>query len=127
MTFYTPPAVLAALGLQVFQPAAGTGAFLINPPFAMTSNTYTIIDEYTATGSRLNVTARHGPFGSWLVDFVLRSSWRKQLDQCAAWLPAGHWNTSRWHPLDKRQVRPEVLARVEAWLRDRSVAREVQP
>jgi hypothetical protein len=91
------------------------------------SDIHTIIDEYTATGSRLNVTARHGPFGSWLVDFVLRSSWSKQLDRCAAWLPAGHWNTSRWHPLDKRQVRPEVLARVEAWLRDRSVAREVQP
>lgn len=43
MTFYTPPAVLAALALRKYQPAAGTGGFLLqafaaelvlsNPPF----------------------------------------------------------------------------------------------
>ena len=38
-TFYTPPAVLAALGLPAYEPAAGTGSFLSNPPFSMSNTT----------------------------------------------------------------------------------------
>lgn len=39
MTFYTPPAVLSALGFATYEPVAGSGAFLIKPPFGMTYTT----------------------------------------------------------------------------------------
>jgi hypothetical protein len=73
----------------------------------------------------LTVTARPGPAGQWIVNFVRRKGMHKQLDQCAAWLPAGRWDDTRWHPVGARLVPPAALASVEAWLADRAVTAEV--
>jgi hypothetical protein len=72
----------------------------------------------------LTCTARPGP-GYWVVNFVRRKGMHKQLDQCAAWLPAGRWDDTRWHPVGARLVPPAALASVEAWLADRAVTAEV--
>jgi hypothetical protein len=72
----------------------------------------------------LTVTAHPGP-GYWVVRFVRRKGMHKMLDQCAAWLPAGRWDDTRWHPVGARLVPPAALATVEAWLADRTVPLEV--
>lgn len=51
----------------------------------------------------LTVTARPGPDGQWIVNFMRRKRMHKQLDQCAA-----------------RLVPPAALAAVEAWLVERA-------
>ena len=74
----------------------------------------------------LTVTARPGPDGQWIVNFMRRTRMQKQLDQCAAWLPSGRWDDNRWHPVGARLVPPSVLAAVEAWLQARAAV-EVTP
>ena len=79
---------------------------------------------YTDPTAGLTVTAHPGPAGQWIVRFVRRNSQRKLLDQCAAWLPAGRWDDTRWHPVGARLVPPAALASVEAWLAERAVVAE---
>ena len=45
-----------------------------------------------------------------------RKRMHKSLDQCAAYLPSGRWDDSRWHPVGARLVPPAALTAVEAWL-----------
>lgn len=73
----------------------------------------------------LEVTARPGRDGVWLVNFTRRAKTHKMLDQCAAWLPSGHWDDSRWHPVGARLVPPAALAKVERWLQNRPAVQEV--
>lgn len=73
----------------------------------------------------LTVTARPGPNGQWIVNFLRRRKMTKLLDQNAAWLPCGRWDDGRWHPVGARLVPPAALAEVEAWLADRAVVQEV--
>jgi hypothetical protein len=80
-------------------------------------NTYTILDEPIGQG-RLVVTARHAPDGLWLVTFVRRNSKRKFLDQCAAWLPCGEWDGTRWLPFRSQYVPPDALIKIQDWLRE---------
>ena len=110
--------MLSALGFTTYEPAAGSGAFLINPPFAMTEPPPNTLC-HTISISRivgLTVTARPGPDGQWIVNFVRRKRMQTQLDQCAAWLPSGRWDDTRWHPVGARLIPPAALAAVEAWL-----------
>jgi len=91
------------------------------------TDTYTILDGQIGMG-RIIVTARpgRGPCkGQWLVTFVRKNSTRRFLDQCAAWLPAGEWDGTRWLPFRSRYVPPEMLQQVQDWLRDRPVPVEV--
>jgi len=99
------------------------------------SDIHTIIEGPYRTG-RQKITARMTAAGTaraqWLVEFVRWGpSGTKMLDRTAAWLPGpGRWDQPRWSPnaVTARSPAPDaVLARVEAWLRDRSVALEVQP
>jgi hypothetical protein len=99
------------------------------------SDIHTIIEGPYRTG-RQRITARMTAAGTaqaqWLVEFVRWGpSGTKMLDRTAAWLPGpGRWDQSRWSPnavTTRSPVPDAVLARVEAWLRDRSVALEVQP
>ena len=118
MSYYTPPAVFFALGLTTYEPAAGSGSFLINPPFTMTEpppNTlcHTVYHDRIAG---LTVTARPGPDGQWIVNFMRR----KRIDHCATWLPSGRWDDNRWHSVGARLVPPAALAAVEAWLAERA-------
>ena len=128
MTFYTPPAVLSALGLTTYEPAAGSGALLINPPFAMTEpppNTlcHTVYHDRIAG---LTVTAAQVPAGAlaftpgtWLVTFQCRPH-KIDFPKTAHWLPSGRWDDSRWHPVGARLAPPAALAAVEAWLQARA-------
>ena len=75
----------------------------------------TIYDQPIGS-TRLIATARPGPDGSWLVQFIRRGRTGKMLDQCAAWLPSGRWDDHRWHPVGARLVPVEALAVVEGWL-----------
>lgn len=81
---------------------------------------------YTDHHIGLTITARPGPNGQWIVNFLRRRKMHKMLDQNAAWLTSGHWDDSRWHPIGARLVPPAVLAAVEAWLQNRSAVQEVQ-
>lgn len=74
----------------------------------------------------LTVTARPGPDGQWIVNFLRRRKTHKLLDQNAAWLPCGRWDDSRWHPVGARLVPPAALAEVEAWLQNRPAVQEVR-
>ena len=66
---------------------------------------------------RLTITARIGLSGEWLVQFVRYGCASKQLDRCAAWLPSGCWDETRWHPTTTtRLVPPAALVEVERWL-----------
>ena len=65
----------------------------------------------------LTITARVGLSGEWLVQFVRYGRTLKQLDRCAAWLPSGCWDETRWHPTTTRLVPPAALVEVERWLR----------
>jgi hypothetical protein len=87
-------------------------------------DTWTILDEAVGE-SRLVVTARPGLDGEWLVTFIRRNSRRKFLDQCAAWMPNGEWDGSRWLPFRCKHVPPDAMARVQEWLRDRPEVAEV--
>jgi hypothetical protein len=62
----------------------------------------------------LTITARPGPSGQWLVQFVKRGRTTKQLDRCAAW--DGSWDEHRWSPVVSRLVPPAALLEVERWL-----------
>lgn len=75
----------------------------------------------------LTVTARPGPDGQWIVDFMRRKRMHQQLDQCAAWLPSGRWDDTRWHPVGARLVPPAALTAVEAWLAERAAVGVVTP
>ena len=88
------------------------------------ADTYTILDEPIGQG-RIIVTARPGPNHQWLVKFVRKNSKRKFLDQCAAWMPDGEWDGSRWLPYRSQLVPPEMLTRVQDWLRGRPAVVEV--
>jgi hypothetical protein len=79
---------------------------------------------YTDPQIGLTVTAHPGP-GYWVVKFVRRKRMTKLLDQCAAWLPCGRWDDTRWHPVGARLVPPAALAVVEDWLAERAVVQEV--
>ena len=86
---------------------------------------YTILDEPIGQG-RIIVTARPGPNHQWLVTFVRRNSKRKFLDQCAAWMPDGEWDGyPRWRPYRSQYVPPEMLIKVQDWLRGRPAVAEV--
>ena len=76
---------------------------------------------YTDPTIGLTVTAHPGPAGQWIVNFVRRKRMHKMLDHCAAWLPRGRWDDTRWHPVGARLVPPAALAVVEAWLAERTV------
>lgn len=89
-------------------------------------DTYTILDEPISQG-RIIVTARPGPNYQWLVTFVRKNSKRKFLDQCAAWMPDGEWDGSRWLPYRSQFVPPEMLIRVQDWLRGRPAVAGAQP
>ena len=127
MTFYTPPAVLSALGITTYEPAAGSGSFLINPPFNMPESPPNTLCHtvYADRTIGLTITARPGPNGQWIVNFMRRKRMTKQLDQCAAWLPSGRWDDNRWHPVGARLVPPAALEAVEEWLQMQPVAGEV--
>jgi hypothetical protein len=64
----------------------------------------------------LTITARPGPSGQWLVQFVKRGRTTKQLDRCAAWSPGSSWDETRWSPVGSRLVPPAALLEVERWL-----------
>ena len=84
-------------------------------------DTHTILKEQIGM-CRIIVTARPGLGlcrGQWLVTFECHNSKRKLLDQCAAWMPDGEWDRSRWLPFRSRFVPPEELLRVQDWLRGR--------
>lgn len=70
------------------------------------------------------VTARPGPDGAWLVRFLKIGDRGKQLDQVAAWLPPGEWDSRRWWPHSVK-VPPALRQHVEAWLREHPILREV--
>jgi hypothetical protein len=93
-------------------------------------DTHTILNEQIGM-SRIIVTARpgRGPCrGQWLVTFERHNSKRKLLDQCAAWMPDGEWDGSRWLPFRSQFVPPEMLIKVQDWLRGRpAVAEELNP
>ena len=124
MTFYTPPAVLSALGLTTYEPAAGSGYFLINPPFAMTESPPNTLCHtvYADRIAGLIITAWPCPVrsGSWLVRFRRRDSRRNLLNQVADWHPVSGWDRHLWPPGRARLVPPAALAAVEAWLVDRA-------
>ena len=127
MSYFTPPAVLSALGLTTYEPAAGSGSFLINPPFAMTESPPNTLCHtiYADRMIGLTVTAWPNPQpgrGGWLVRFLRRNTQRKLLDQTAEWRGAGSWNRfSRWDPIRHHLIPPAALAAVEAWLVERAV------
>ena len=80
----------------------------------------------SAGNGRLVVTARSAAAGTpqaqWLVQFTRYGARGKLLDQCAAWLPSLQaWDRFRCHPVRHRLIPPQILAIVEAWLRDREV------
>jgi hypothetical protein len=86
-------------------------------------DTHTILDEPIGMG-RILVTARPGAgpcTGQWLVTFERHNSKRKFLDQCAAWLPCGEWDGTRWLPFRSQYVPPDALTKIQSWLRDRPV------
>ena len=124
MTFYTPPAVLSALGLTTYEPAAGSGSFLINPPFAMPEpppNTlcHTV---YADRMIGLVITAWPSPVlfsGGWLVRFR-RNAPSSRLNQVADWHPISGWDRHLWPPGSARLVPPAALEAVEEWLAERA-------
>ena len=106
MSYYSPPALLSALGLTTYEPAAGSGAFLINPPFAMTEpppNTlhHTVYHDrivgLTVTAAQVPARALAFTPGTWLVTFQCRPH-KIDFPKIAAWLPSGRWDDNRWHP-----------------------------
>ena len=120
MTFYTPPAVLSALGLTTYEPAAGSGYFLINPPFAMTESPPNTLCHtvYADRIAGLTVTAWPAPgiSGGWSVRFLRRND-TKLLDQTAYWHSRfGGWDKRFFGPNRARTVPPAALEAVEAWL-----------
>ena len=134
MSYYTPPALLSALGLITYEPATGSGAFLINPPFAMTEpppNTVHTLYHDRIVG--LTVTAAQVPAGAlaftpstWLVTFQCRQH-NIGFPKIAAWLPSGRWDDNRWHPVGARLVPPAALQVVEEWLAERAAVGVVTP
>jgi hypothetical protein len=94
-----------------------TTAQLRKPPMPNQPTPHTF---YTDPTIGLTVTAHPGP-GYWVVNFVRRRRMTKMLDQCAAWLPCGRWDDTRWHPVGARLVPPAALAVVEEWLTERAV------
>ena len=87
-------------------------------------DTHTILDEQIGMG-RIIVTARPGANRYWLVTFVRRNSRETILDEIAAWIPDGKWAGTYWLPYRSRFVPPDVLQRVQDWLRGRPVPAEV--
>jgi hypothetical protein len=81
-------------------------------------DTYAILHEPIGSGY-IKVTARPGPDGKWLVEFIRGDSRRKFLNQWAAWLPCGEWDGRRWLPYRSQHVPPDALAKVQDWLRGR--------
>ena len=125
--------MLSALGFTTYEPAAGSGAFLINPPFAMTEpppNTlcHTLYHDrivgLTVTAAQVPAGALAFTPGTWLVTFRCRP---RGFDpsKTAAWLPSGRWDDNRWHPVGARFVPPAALAAVEEWLAERASVVEV--
>jgi hypothetical protein len=115
-TWYPP-------GPTTYDPSAGTGGFLSNPPFAIMP---------LSNGDTLWRTPRHEPFPHWevtvhranggnlpvLVRF-LRHGRMVTTRRIAAWLPTvGAWDQTRWAPnAQGRQVPDLVLSAVELALR----------
>ena len=122
MTFYSPPAVLSALGLTTYEPAAGSGSFLINPPFAMTESPPNTLCHtvYADRAIGLVITAWPSPSGGWLVRFR-RNAPSNLLNQVADWHPISGWDRHLWPPGSARLIPPAALAAVEAWLHGRAV------
>ena len=124
MSYSTPPAMLSALGLTTYEPAAGSGYFLINPPFTMTEpppNTlcHTV---YADRAIGLVITAWPSPVlfsGGWLVRFR-RNAPSNLLNQVADWHPISGWDRHLWPPGSARLIPPAALAAVEEWLVDRA-------
>jgi hypothetical protein len=118
MTFYTPPAVLSALGLTTYEPAAGSGSFLINPPFAMTELPPNTICHTVYADRTIDLTVTAWPSqeisGAWSVHFHRRGAQRwDPLRAIAYWRSSIGWDTnSYWHPVGAPQVPPAALAAV---------------
>jgi hypothetical protein len=81
-------------------------------------DTHTILNEQIGTG-RIIVTARPGTNHYWIVTFARGNSRKAILDEIAAWMPDGKWAGTYWLPFRCRLVPPDVLQRVEDWLRGR--------
>jgi len=127
MSYYTPPAVLSALGLTIYEPAAGSGAFLINPPFAMTEPPPNTLCHTVYADRTIGLTITAWPTSgsvanpsSWEVRFRKQDQYSMTLDETAKWYPsAGRWCNQCWNPSMPRGARlvpPAALAAVEAWL-----------
>ena len=130
MSYYTPPAVLSALGLTTYEPAAGSGAFLINPPFAMTEPPPNPLccTVYADRTIGLTITAWPCPVrsGSWLVRFRRRESRRNLLNQVADWHPVSGWDRHLWPSGSALLIPPAALTAVEAWLVERAAVEVVE-
>jgi hypothetical protein len=93
-------------------------------PHPLMSEIYSILDEQIGF-TRIIVTARPGLYHKWFVRFVRTNRKRVLLDQCAVWLPDGKWDGPCWLPFRSPHVSPDVLIKVQAWLRGRPVPLEV--
>jgi len=136
MNFYTPPAVLAALGLTTYEPAASSGSFLINPPFAMTEPPPNTLCHTIYADRMIGLTVTAWPTSggvtnpsSWEVHFRKQDQYSMTLNETAKWYSsAGRWCDHWWNPASDRGARlvpPGALKAVEEWLQMQPVAGEV--
>ena len=122
MSYYAPPAVLSALGLTTYEPAAGSGSFLINPPFAMTEPPPNTLHHTLYHDRTIGLTVTAWPSeeisSAWCVEFHCRSPQRwDPLRAIAYWRPIIGWdNDMYWQPVGHHLIPPAALAAVEAWL-----------
>ena len=131
MTFYTPPAVLSALGLTTYEPVAGSGSFLINPPFAMPESPPNTLCHTVYADRTIGLTITAWPTSgsvanpsSWEVRFRKQDQCSMTLNETAKWFSsAGRWSEHWWNPSGPRGARlvpSAALAAVEAWLAERA-------
>ena len=136
MTFYTPPAVLSALGLTTYEPAAGSGSFLINPPFAMTESPPNTLCHTIYADRMIGLTVTAWPTSgsvanpsSWDVHFRKQDQYLMTLNETAKWYSsAGRWCDHWWNPASARGARlvpPAALEAVMEWLQMQPAAGEV--
>lgn len=106
-TWYPP-------GPATYDPAAGAGGFLSNPPFA--AMTLSTGDTLWRT-ARWEVTVHRAMGGNRPIEVrFMRHGRMITTRRIATWLPTvGAWDQTRWAP--NRQVPDDVLAGVECALR----------
>jgi len=91
-----------------YEPAAGSGQFLCNPPFAMNHVIYNVAPWRIEQDPTRNGSDR-------LVRFHKHNGQRKLLDQIAEWQNGG-WSIDRWRPRSP-QVPDRILRLVENHMR----------